>query len=186
VTAVAAAAPPPVAAAVARGLVAPSGGQFAEVPGLQSVVAAESTLLVAHEDAVRGLDLPDVQLVLMTMLPDSPEEYIHLAGRTGRRGRLGDAVSVLTKRELNEAGLLTRALGVPWRMSKYIDMEFHAWRPPGTQANGEDGEADDEEIRVDFSQLLDENRRRATRGAEAVLRHEDDGTPGHATCMRGP
>jgi len=40
-----------------------------------------------------------VDLVLVMMLPDTPEEYMHIAGRTGRFGRKGSVVSIWTNRE---------------------------------------------------------------------------------------
>ena len=105
-------------------------GRHAGVPGLQSCLPDEVTLIVAHEDAVRGLDLPHLELVILTMLPDTPEEYVHIAGRTGRRGvRHGYVSSVLTKSEIDAAGALTRALGVSWAMSTFAEMDGRAWRP---------------------------------------------------------
>jgi len=71
-------------------------------------------LLIAHESAIRGLHL-GVQLVILTTLPQSVESYMHIAGRTGRVGKTGEALSILTESELARAGLLTRSLGVRWR-----------------------------------------------------------------------
>ena len=82
--------------------------------------AAAAALLVAHEHAIRGIDLPQVDLVILTMLPDSTESYMHMAGRTGRAGRPGDAVCIFTERELEESGALTRALRVKWRMRRWL------------------------------------------------------------------
>ena len=82
--------------------------------------AAAAAVLVAHEHAIRGIDLPQVDLVILTMLPDSAESYMHMAGRTGRAGRPGDAVCIFTERELEESGALTRALRVKWRMRRWL------------------------------------------------------------------
>ena len=82
--------------------------------------AAAAAVLVAHEHAIRGIDLPQVDLVILTMLPDSTESYMHMAGRTGRAGRPGDAVCIFTERELEESGALTRALRVKWRMRRWL------------------------------------------------------------------
>ena len=71
-------------------------------------------LIVAHESAIRGLDMPQLQLVLVSMVPSSPEAYIHIAGRTGRAGRRGRAVSIWTPRELDQAGAITRAVRARW------------------------------------------------------------------------
>ena len=78
-------------------------------------------VVVAKESAVRGLDLPHLDLVLLTSMPSSVESYVHIAGRTGRAGgAAGRAVSILTRRELRQAGSLTRALqGVRWKVRDY-------------------------------------------------------------------
>lgn len=83
--------------------------------------SAAAAVLVAHEHAIRGIDLPQVDLVIVTMLPDSTESYMHMAGRTGRAGRPGDAVCIFTEQELQEAGALTRALRVRWRTRRWSD-----------------------------------------------------------------
>ena len=72
--------------------------------------AAGDQIIVAHESALRGLDLPNLQLVVLTMMPESVESYIHVAGRTGRAGKDGRVVSIWTQREYDQAGVLTSSL----------------------------------------------------------------------------
>ena len=45
-------------------------------------------------------------------LPDSADSYLHLAGRTGRQGRKGSVVSLLTTDESRDLGRITRQLGL--------------------------------------------------------------------------
>lgn len=47
------------------------------------------SVLVATDVAARGLDIPDVELVVNLSPPTSPETYIHRCGRTGRAGKKG-------------------------------------------------------------------------------------------------
>ena len=80
--------------------------------------SARWPLIVAHESAVRGLDMPHLRLVILTSMPDTVESYIHVAGRTGRAGESGRAVSVFTPRERKKAGLITSALqDVRWKVT---------------------------------------------------------------------
>ena len=53
-------------------------------------------VLVATDIAARGIDVKGIQLVLNYDLPDSPEDYVHRIGRTGRAGMPGHAISLAT------------------------------------------------------------------------------------------
>ncbi|KAJ2784659.1 hypothetical protein GGI15_002192 [Coemansia interrupta] len=54
-----------------------------------------SAVYLATEEAARGIDISDVDLVLILDVPRGPASYAHLAGRTGRFGRSGAVVSVV-------------------------------------------------------------------------------------------
>jgi len=55
--------------------------------------------LVATDVAARGLDVDDLQAVINYELPRDPEVYVHRIGRTGRAGKEGLALSLMTERE---------------------------------------------------------------------------------------
>jgi ATP-dependent RNA helicase DeaD len=57
--------------------------------------------LVATDVAARGIDLPELSHVIQYEPPEDPEAYIHRAGRTGRAGGSGTAVSLVTGIERN-------------------------------------------------------------------------------------
>lgn len=56
-------------------------------------------LLVATDVAARGLDIEDLPCVINYELPQNPDVYIHRIGRTGRAGREGLALNLLTESE---------------------------------------------------------------------------------------
>ncbi len=56
-------------------------------------------VLVATDVAARGLDIDDISHVFNYDLPDDPEVYVHRIGRTGRAGKTGIAISLLTPGE---------------------------------------------------------------------------------------
>ena len=58
------------------------------------------TVLVATDMAARGLDIDDISHVFNYDLPEDPELYVHRVGRTGRAGKTGIAISLLTTKEL--------------------------------------------------------------------------------------
>lgn len=57
------------------------------------------TTLVATDVAARGLDIESVSHVINYDVPFDPEAYVHRIGRTGRAGKEGVAITLLTPRE---------------------------------------------------------------------------------------
>ncbi|KAF6139545.1 hypothetical protein GIB67_015502 [Kingdonia uniflora] len=51
-------------------------------------------VLVATDVAARGLDIPNVDLVIHYELPSSSEIFVHRSGRTGRAGKKGNAILI--------------------------------------------------------------------------------------------
>jgi ATP-dependent RNA helicase DeaD len=56
--------------------------------------------LVTTDVASRGIDIQDLSHVFIFSSPDSPEQYIHRAGRTGRVGKSGRAISLVSAHDL--------------------------------------------------------------------------------------
>ena len=59
----------------------------------------QTAILVATDVAARGLDIQDVSHVINYDVPYDPEDYVHRIGRTGRAGKSGVAIMLLTPKE---------------------------------------------------------------------------------------
>ncbi|KTG02067.1 hypothetical protein cypCar_00042899 [Cyprinus carpio] len=77
-------------------------------------------VLVATNVAARGLDIPEVDLVIQCSPPNDVESYIHRSGRTGRAGRTGICICFYQRKEENQlksveqkAGITFKRVGVP-------------------------------------------------------------------------
>ena len=73
--------------------------------------ANQLKVLVATDVAARGLDIQDISHVFNYHLPDDAEVYVHRIGRTGRAGKTGVAITLLSpreKRRLREVEALTK------------------------------------------------------------------------------
>jgi ATP-dependent RNA helicase DeaD len=57
------------------------------------------TILVATDVAARGIDVNDLTHVVNYNLPQDPEAYVHRIGRTGRAGKHGTAISIISPAE---------------------------------------------------------------------------------------
>jgi ATP-dependent RNA helicase DeaD len=70
-------------------------------------------VLVATDVAARGLDIDDISHVFNFDLPDDPEIYIHRIGRTGRAGKDGIAITMVTPRERHLLKQIERLIRQP-------------------------------------------------------------------------
>ena len=76
-------------------------------------------ILIATDVAARGLDISDVTHVFNYHIPFDPQSYVHRIGRTGRAGREGVAISIVTPHEFKQLLRIQKAVG-----SALINKEF--------------------------------------------------------------
>ncbi|MCB4820681.1 DEAD/DEAH box helicase [Roseicella aerolata] len=77
---------------------------------LQGLRDGRARVCVATDVAARGIDLPDLGLVIHAELPNDPETLLHRSGRTGRAGRKGTSVLLVPHNRRRAAErLLTEA-----------------------------------------------------------------------------
>ncbi len=79
---------------------------------LQSMRDGRARVCIATDVAARGIDLPNLELVIHADLPTNREALLHRSGRTGRAGRKGVSVLIVppnarmrTERLLNSASI---------------------------------------------------------------------------------
>ncbi|KAH8646623.1 P-loop containing nucleoside triphosphate hydrolase protein [Xylariales sp. PMI_506] len=71
---------------------------------LEAFKKGETPILVATDVAARGLDIPEVKLVVNVTFPLTIEDYVHRIGRTGRAGKTGQAITLFTEHDKAHSG----------------------------------------------------------------------------------
>lgn len=95
--------------------------QRQRIDNLARFRASAARILVATGVAARGLDIPEVSLVVNYDIPRDPDDYIHRVGRTARAGRRGEAVTFVGQRDVE----LVLAI------EKRVGREMDAWQEEG-------------------------------------------------------
>ena len=95
-------------------------GQRERTEALQALRDGRARVCVATDVAARGLDLPDLGLVIHAELPVNRAALLHRSGRTGRAGKKGVSVMLVphsrrrkAERLLAEAGVEAQWTGAP-------------------------------------------------------------------------
>ncbi|MGE4443854.1 MAG: DEAD/DEAH box helicase [Candidatus Altimarinota bacterium] len=68
------------------------------------------SILVATDVAARGIDVNDLSHVVNFELPDNPESYTHRIGRTGRAGKNGTAISIVSSSDSRKLFFIERTI----------------------------------------------------------------------------
>ena len=112
---------------------------------LQSMRDGRARVCVATDVAARGIDLPNLDLVIHADIPSNPETLLHRSGRTGRAGRKGLCALIVPLHRRNAVARVLQAarLDSTTRGAPTIAEIEARNREQILAAAGETGEADD-------------------------------------------
>ena len=85
--------------------------------------SSQVRILVATDLASRGLDIPEVQLVLNHNVPTVTKDYVHRVGRTARAGRRGKAITLVTPHDVRLIQAVEDLIGVKMQEFEVDDDE---------------------------------------------------------------
>ncbi|GGG59704.1 DEAD/DEAH box helicase [Bizionia arctica] len=78
-------------------------------------------MLVATDVAARGIDVDDITHVINYQLPDEPEIYTHRSGRTGRAGKTGISMVIVSKSEVRKIKSIERIINQKFELKQIPD-----------------------------------------------------------------
>ena len=78
-------------------------------------------MLVATDVAARGIDVDDITHVINYQLPDEPETYTHRSGRTGRAGKTGISMVIVSKSEVRKIKSIERIINQKFELKQIPD-----------------------------------------------------------------
>ncbi|WP_341215513.1 DEAD/DEAH box helicase [uncultured Wocania sp.] len=78
-------------------------------------------MLVATDVAARGIDVDDITHVINYQLPDEPEIYTHRSGRTGRAGKTGISMVIVSKSEVRKIKSIERIINKKFEKKEIPD-----------------------------------------------------------------
>ena len=121
--------------------------QEARERSMAAFKAGKRDVLIATDVAARGIDVDDVTHVINHTIPDDEKTYLHRAGRTGRAGKTGIAVTFVDWDDLHKWALINRALefGQPEPVETYSSSPHlfeRARHPRGHEGPHRDGPED--------------------------------------------
>ncbi|MCP1242298.1 DEAD/DEAH box helicase [Acetobacter lambici] len=91
-------------------------GQNERTRAIESLRHGQARVCVATDVAARGIDIPDLGLVIHASLPSNPATLLHRSGRTGRAGKKGTCVLLVppARRRLAERLLQAAKVTAEW------------------------------------------------------------------------
>jgi ATP-dependent RNA helicase RhlE len=91
--------------------------------------SGKTQVLVATDIAARGIDIPQLEMVMNYELPESTDDFTHRVGRTGRAGHKGQVISFLTAFDYNAFSKIERDLRLSIKREIYPGFELTDKQP---------------------------------------------------------
>jgi superfamily II DNA/RNA helicase len=140
--------------------------QRARTASLDAFKSGEVALIVCSDVAARGLDIPDVSHVFNFDVPTHAEDYVHRIGRTGRAGKSGVAISIVTRADQKHIAEIEKLIArkIDWIGGETIaelteedqaDAPSHRERGSSRRATPHRGEAERIEARSDEARSVE-------------------------------
>ncbi len=84
---------------------------------VKSYRRGETRILIATDVAARGLDIKNVTHVFNFHIPFDPQSYVHRIGRTGRAGKQGRAITLVSTEEFRELQRIRKEVGAEMQLA---------------------------------------------------------------------
>lgn len=94
------------------GVIHANKAQSARQLALARFKSGKSRVLVATDIVARGIDIIELSHVVNFDLPESPEDYVHRIGRTGRAGLSGTAIAFCDQLEKKNLESIEKLIGI--------------------------------------------------------------------------
>jgi superfamily II DNA/RNA helicase len=115
--------------------------QRARMAALDAFRNGEVQLLVCSDVAARGLDIPDVSHVINYDAPHHAEDYVHRIGRTGRAGKSGQALTIVSRIDQKAVAEIEKLIArkIDWQDGAQLPPEEEAEAPARGRSRGRGG-----------------------------------------------
>ncbi|HEY6099586.1 MAG TPA: DEAD/DEAH box helicase, partial [Anaeromyxobacter sp.] len=85
---------------------------------MAKVKRGEVRFMVATDIAARGIDISDLSHVINYSLPEDPAVFLHRVGRTGRIGKKGTSLSIVSGGDIHTLSALQKKYGIQFEEKK--------------------------------------------------------------------
>jgi len=101
----------------------------ARAKSLALLKSGKTQVLVATDIAARGIDIPQLEMVMNYELPEHTDDFTHRVGRTGRAGHKGQVITFLTTSDYNNFSKIEKHLKLNIKREIYPGFELTDKQP---------------------------------------------------------